>query len=103
MIKFENVVRSYNGKPGCMCGCIGNYSTPIHATTIKTREDEISDRRVKLALNKVNKALSEVGNKSEDSQIKEHGFHAYLQDGFDGEKIAVLETKTRHTVVYYTE
>lgn len=26
MLALENTVRSYSGKPGCMCGCNGNYN-----------------------------------------------------------------------------
>jgi hypothetical protein len=26
MLKLEHTVRSYSGRPGCMCGCKGKYS-----------------------------------------------------------------------------
>lgn len=26
MLKLENTVRAYSGKPGCMCGCNGVYN-----------------------------------------------------------------------------
>ena len=26
MLTLENTVRSYSGKPGCMCGCNGTYN-----------------------------------------------------------------------------
>lgn len=27
MLVLEDTVKSYSGKPGCMCGCNGNYTT----------------------------------------------------------------------------
>ena len=26
MLKVEHTTRAYSGKPGCMCGCLGNYN-----------------------------------------------------------------------------
>lgn len=31
MISIENTIRAYSGKPGCMCGCKGNYNESIRA------------------------------------------------------------------------
>ena len=42
MFTLANVKTVYSGKPGCMCGCRGKYTTP-----------EQSARSVKLIFNKV--------------------------------------------------
>lgn len=35
-VAVDDVVRVYSGKPGCMCGCKGNYrSNPNHADADK--------------------------------------------------------------------
>ena len=31
MLTLENTVRSYSGKPGCMCGCNGTYNDGARA------------------------------------------------------------------------
>ena len=31
MITVEHTIRSYAGKPGCMCGCLGKYNTTPRA------------------------------------------------------------------------
>lgn len=43
-IQFEQVKQAYSGKPGCMCGCNGKYTTP-----------EENPRSVKILINKLNK------------------------------------------------
>ena len=42
MFTLANVKTVYSGKPGCMCGCRGKYTTPAQ-----------SARSVKLIFNKV--------------------------------------------------
>lgn len=65
-ITFDQVDQSYNGKLGCMCGCLGKYTLPnVDAITAANRrvgwncydETNVSARRVKIALRKVNEAL----------------------------------------------
>lgn len=31
MLKVEHTIRSYSGKPGCMCGCKGTYNSSERA------------------------------------------------------------------------
>ena len=31
MLKVEHTTQSYSGKPGCMCGCMGNYNQSSRA------------------------------------------------------------------------
>lgn len=94
MIKFEDVFQSYNGRPGCMCGCNGTYSIPSHVTIEEANKevgwnayDHHSDRSVKLAVNKVNNNID--WNDPED--IKKHSH---------GDKCFFFDTNTRTTVVY---
>jgi len=42
MFTLENVEKVYSGRPGCMCGCRGRYTTP-----------EQSARSIKILFNKV--------------------------------------------------
>jgi hypothetical protein len=69
-IEFSRVFKSYNGKRGCGCGCLGRYTLPTHTSVDEANvkcgwdaynEGSISDRRVKLALSKINKAIREYG------------------------------------------
>lgn len=55
MLSFKNVTSTYCGKTGCACGCGGTYARPSHvdAPTYAT----VSDRTVKIRLNKILKAL----------------------------------------------
>jgi len=31
MLTVENTIRSYSGKRGCMCGCLGTYNESVRA------------------------------------------------------------------------
>jgi hypothetical protein len=55
VLSFKNVTSTYCGKTGCACGCGGTYARPSHvdAPTYAT----VSDRTVKIRLNKILKAL----------------------------------------------
>ena len=66
MIEFNKVFKSYNGKTGCMCGCVGKYSLPEHTALAEdhaasgwesTDESNVSNRRVRIAVNKLNRSL----------------------------------------------
>lgn len=61
-IKLKDVDCSYNGKPGCMCGCNGKYSylEESRKDSSKNRgynvdDNEISKRSVKFIINKLKK------------------------------------------------
>jgi len=45
MLKVEHTVRSYSGKPGCMCGCMGTYNESARvrkmAITQMTKDSEV--------------------------------------------------------------
>jgi len=61
-ISLSNVLCSYNGKPGCRCGCLGKYSYLENTRKLasenrgyKITDDEISEQSVKFIINKLNK------------------------------------------------
>ena len=64
-IDVNNVIRVYNGKANrCCCGCSGkhNYASAARGKGKEIRgyeigEEEISDRAVLLAVNKINRAM----------------------------------------------
>ena len=67
-ISFNQITKTYNGKSGCACGCNGNYTIPSHVSIVDANkevgynaydEDDVSDRRCKIALSKINKAIEE--------------------------------------------
>ncbi len=70
-ISFNQVTKTYNGKSGCACGCNGNYTIPSHVTIEEANKEvgynaydakDVSDRRCKIALTKINKAIDEYGH-----------------------------------------
>lgn len=70
MIEFKNVVRSYNGRSGCMCGCNGKYTiAPDVSLDLENElvgyeaydENDVSERRVKIAVTKLNKYIAANG------------------------------------------
>jgi len=88
MIEFNKVVRSYNGRSGCMCGCRGTYSVPTHSTNEDERaRSKVSDRSVKIAIKKINDAINWNDPKDVEKHVNED--HAYIDDG------------SRNTVVYF--
>ena len=69
-ININNILKVYNGKVGCMCGCLGKYSVPTcnREAADKDRgyaytDDDVSDRSVKIIAKKV---LSNPNVKFED-------------------------------------
>lgn len=88
-ISIDQVSEIYNGKPGCMCGCKGNY------------KDSLQSKRV--AVKKVNDALSFIGPHIPAHKRTHLGMlDRALSIGYD-DKCAWVETFTRKTVVYFKE
>lgn len=61
IIDVAKVARVYSGKPGCMCGCLGKYTTQAahREWAGKNRgyaisDSEVNDRTVRLLVNKMN-------------------------------------------------
>lgn len=104
-INFNDVSRTYNGKQGCMCGCLGRYTSPEHIDIDKEnaregwrmhREEDVSNRRAKIAVSKVNKALV----MSED-ELDDNGIDVMVSDNFPGKgSWASIGCNGRTTAVY---
>jgi len=96
-IKIDDVMSVYSGINGqCCCGCAGKhtYASKYQKIASKDRgyevgDEEVSDRTVKLIVNKMNKYLAIPGNKPEYTNKKmlkelisivkgEHLYIAYL-------------------------
>lgn len=69
-INFNQITKSYNGRVGCACGCNGSYTIPSHVSIEDANasvgynaygESDVSDRRVKIALTKINNAIDHYG------------------------------------------
>jgi len=88
MPKLEDVVDSYHGKIGCMCGCNGKYkyATKHVKFAEKNRgydlwQDEISDRSVKIIYNKIAKAFASGKNIITSDKPLQNGInYAYVED-----------------------
>jgi hypothetical protein len=56
-MELSNIVKVYNGRIGCMCGCLGKYSyTQDGATNYGPGydvQDSVNERSVKIIANKV--------------------------------------------------
>ena len=98
MIRFEDVAKSYSGKPGCACGCQGKYQVAEHygieranADTGYEAYDKCSDRSVKSTLAKINRLIDWNDPKS----VKEH-----VHDDF---AFIDNEDGTRTYTVYFVE
>lgn len=102
LIELERVERnelamcSYNGRPGCMCGCNGKYSytKKLQKFSGKNRgysvdDDEISDIAVKRMINKFKKLL-----KSGEKVI-------FSKETCKGEGYFFYETPTRYNAIYF--
>jgi hypothetical protein len=57
---ISNITRVYNGKIGCMCGCLGKYTVnPEYREQVgrergyDVNDDEVSERTIKIIAKKV--------------------------------------------------
>lgn len=96
MLKVEDVMKSYTGGLGCMCGCQGSYRVAADHFQAACRErgydydpEDVSDRSVKMAVNKLNKMID-----WDDAECVEK----HVTDDY-----AYYETDTRQTVVYFVK
>lgn len=98
-IKFEDVKSSYNGKTGCMCGCLGNYSVPTEAARVAHNEaagyeavETVNPRSVKLAVSKLNKYI-----KMSDDERQSAGVTYFVIN----DEWASVDINGRSTTVYF--
>ncbi len=75
-LAFENVMRVYSGRKGCMCGCNGKYK--VNSNYVKQAdadrgyahdEEDISDRSVKTIITKMKKMDLQVDDGQEDNYV----------------------------------
>lgn len=90
-INFDDIISSYNGKSGfCCCGCSGKHSYPAakvdqasKAIGYTPHPDDINDRAVRIAVNKINRAIKD-------------NPHAVMSFGSG----YAIDTDTRTTAIY---
>lgn len=64
-IRRDDIMRTYSGKQGCACGCLGKYATAskhleaANADMGYDQSDDVNDRSVKLTITKMIKLLKE--------------------------------------------
>lgn len=114
-ISFNQITKTYNGKSGCACGCNGNYTIPSHVSIEDANKEvgynaydaeDVSDRRCKIALTKINKAIDEYGHlvKYDDRGVAE-----YFGLNTDGNRVwfcycntfVAIDINDRATTVYF--
>jgi CRISPR/Cas system-associated endonuclease/helicase Cas3 len=114
-IAFENVRKSYNGRVGCTCGCNGKYTLPSRASVADANtaagweaysESDVSDRRVKIALNKVNKAIEQYASQAKKTDENTYQYHGLDRDANHvwfcySDCYAAIEVGNRCTTVYF--
>lgn len=95
MLSFKNVTSTYCGKTGCACGCGGTYARPSHVDAPDYAT--VSDRTVKIRLNKILKALK---NEPESVLVEPFGDSAiweyeYGSENENGERRVIRIYATR--------
>jgi hypothetical protein len=74
MLNLSNIVKVYNGRCGCMCGCNGKYSYTADGAKNHSPgydvSDKINERSVRIIANKV---LS-------NPNVKYEGDYAFVED-----------------------
>lgn len=109
-ITFEQIRKTYNGRKGCACGCNGNYTLPSHVSIADANketgweaydESDVSDRRAKIALTKVNRAIAEYGPLAK--QTREGVFEYCGNDVWFcySDTFAAVDLGNRATTVYF--
>ena len=98
-IELSKVTKSYTGRVGCMCGCIGRYVLPSHVNIAAENEkvgyesfseSDVSDHSVKSTVTKINRALA----MSEDER-NDNGISVVIN-----EVICSIEVNGRNNTVY---
>lgn len=114
-ITFEQIKKTYNGRTGCACGCNGNYTLPSHISIEEANaqagwdaycDSDVSDRRAKIALSKVNKAIDKYGSLA---TLNDSGSYEYYGLNEDANRIwfcysdsfVAINVGDRATTVYF--
>jgi acetolactate synthase regulatory subunit len=98
MIDVNAVLKSYTGKIGCMCGCRGVYrvaSKHLEAANAARGYDydpeDVSDRSVKMAVNKLNKLIDWNDAKMVEQHVTTE--YAYYDNDQTGRTVCVYFVK----------
>jgi hypothetical protein len=87
MLNVDKIVKVYNGKIGCMCGCLGKYSYTADGATNYgpgyNVQDSVNERSVRIIAKKVLSNLN----------VKFEGEYAFVED----------RVANRIQVVYFKE
>ena len=115
-IDFAQVFKSYNGRSGCACGCNGDYSLPRHVSIADANKDigydgyddsDVSDRRVKLCLKKINDAIDYYGPMSIKTDTAGIGVGYEYRKGdtwfFYCDHFVALDINGRANTIYYNK
>jgi hypothetical protein len=114
-INFEQIAKTYNGRTGCACGCNGKYTLPSHVSIEEANaatgwnaydESDVSDRRAKIALNKVNKAIDEYGSRAQRTSSGSYEFYGMNGDANRvwfcySDSFVAIDVGNRATTVYF--
>ena len=77
MFNFTQVSSVYSGRKGCACGCRGKYSYASHALECRPSylkgDDGVSDRSVKVIMNRVEKFLRDPNSHVESVMVDKGG------------------------------
>jgi len=109
-ITFDKVRKTYNGRSGCACGCNGKYTIPSHVSIEEANketgynaydESDVSDRRAKIAMSKVNKAIDEYGSMAK--MTREGVYEYYGNDVWFcySDSFVAIDVGNRATTVYF--
>ena len=110
-ISFEQVHKTYNGRTGCACGCNGVYTIPSHVSIADANAEtgynaydakSVSDRRAKIALAKINKAIDEYGPLA---KMTREGIYEYRELNvwfcYHTNMFVAIDKGNRSTTVYF--
>jgi len=114
-ITFDKVSKTYNGRSGCACGCNGKYTIPSHVSIEEANKatgwdaydaSDVSDRRAKMAMTKVNKAIDEYGSMA---KMTREGVYEYYGLNGDANRVwfcysdsfVAINVGNRATTVYF--
>jgi hypothetical protein len=114
-IAFEQVQKTYNGRTGCACGCNGDYTLPSHVSIEEANaatgwnaysESDVSNRRAKIALSKVNKAIDKYGHKAVKTGSGAFEYYGTNEDAKEvwfcySDSFVAIDVGNRATTVYF--
>jgi hypothetical protein len=104
MLQPQNVLKVYNGKRGCMCGCNGNYKVTLACLEEASNdrgyaydaEEDVSDRAVAMACTRMRNYITARSDEELQAAINKKE----LSISPDAQYVCV-DTDTRTNAVYF--